>query len=517
MNGRRPDRVFAALVVCAYLPVAIFAIAHHEMWRAALHCWLVARDSPWPWDVVHNRAYDGQPPLWYLLLWVLEKLTHAPVVMQAVHVAIAAAVVWVFASRAPLPRPLRALFPFGYFLAYEYVALSRCYGLALLLSLLVCVHHRRRFTGPWRMAALLAALSLTTTVSTVVTLAYAGVLALDALEAARRAFRGRRRSRVAVRALVPIGAALLGCAAAAACAFPPADSTVTHVTLPHALPSDDALTRILVALVPIPSNDFYFWNSNVLMASEAFRPIAGYFAFAAAVLVLVVLRRCPPAAVLFGVGSFGLWGLFAFVYGGDVRHHGFFFVLFLMGAWVAGEARPASGATPRATRALVGAVLVAHALGTPIALYWDGRYIFSSGARAAAYLREHCLSRSLLVAEMDFPATAMIGQLGNDAMAHTPRTGRTFSFVKWTADRRRDPSDEETLAYAWKLAADQARDVVLVMNRPLRPELVEAAGPARIERLVELYDSMIQEENFYLYRLPRPAIAAAAASAPALR
>ena len=184
---RRPDRLFAALVVCAYLPVAIFAIAHHEMWRDELHCWLVARDSPMPWDVVRGRAYDGQPPLWYLLLWVLQRVTRDPRAMQVVHVALAAAVVWVFASRAPFGRPLRALFPFGYFLAYEYVALSRCYGLALLLALLLCDHHPRRFERPVRTALLLAALALTTTVSTIVAAAYTAVLFVEWVGLARGA------------------------------------------------------------------------------------------------------------------------------------------------------------------------------------------------------------------------------------------------------------------------------------------------------------------------------------------
>src|SRR5258708_27548971 len=82
----KADYSFAALVVLAYLPVALFAIGHHEMWRDELHCWLVARDSATPWAVVGQRAYDGQPPLWYLLLWFLEKITHHPPTIHALHV-----------------------------------------------------------------------------------------------------------------------------------------------------------------------------------------------------------------------------------------------------------------------------------------------------------------------------------------------------------------------------------------------------------------------------------------------
>jgi hypothetical protein len=496
---RGPDRVFAALVVAAYLPVAIFAITHHEMWRDELHCWLVARDSPWPWDVVHNRAYDGQPPLWYLLLWVLEKLTHAPVTMQIVHVAIAAAVVWVFARRAPFGRPVRALFPFGYFMAYEYVALSRCYGLALLLALLVCDNHERRFARPFRTALLLAALSLTTTVATVVTLAYTATLALDVIEAA---WRGRPRP---WRGLIPIGAGLLGVLAAALCAWPPADSTYRK-GWPTAWPDDTAITRLVVALVPVPHVDFFFWNSNALMWWEPFRAVAVYVALALAVGIVWMLSRRRSAAVLFGLGALGLWVLFAFIYGGDVRHHGFYFVLLVMGAWLAARARPRSGVRDKAMRGTLALVLVAHVAGAPVALYYDARYIFSSGKRAADALRERGLEGALLVAEVDYPATAMIGQLSPTAMAYSPRTGRTFSFVKWTQDRRWEPTDEQTLAYCDRLGAERRRDVVLVMNRPLLPELVDGA---HVVRLAELYDSMIEEENFYLYRVEGAALRSA--------
>jgi hypothetical protein len=499
-NDRRPDAVFAALVVCAYLPVALFAITHHEMWRDELHCWLVARDSATPWDVVLNRAYDGHPPLWYLLLWVLEKTTHAPVVMQIVHVAIAAAVTWVFASRAPFPRWLRALFPFGYFLAYEYVAISRCYGLALLLGLLLCVHHRRRLDRPWVPAALLAALALTTTVATVVAAAYAAALGVDVLGLVRR------KDPRARRAWIPVAAAGVACVAAALCAWPPADSTVAHVALPREMPDDFAPTRLIVALLPVPRADFFFWNSNALLSFDPFRRIAVPVALVLAAWLVFVLSRSRFATILFTTGTLGLAGLFGLIYGGDVRHHGFFFVLLLMGAWIEAEEPAASEAAGRwrglRRRVLVptlGAVLAIHVLGTPIALYYEYRYTFSSGPRAAAVLRDQGLAGSLLVAEMDYPATAVLGQLG-DASAYSPRTGRTFSFVKWKQDRKWDPTDGQTLSFAAALGALHGQDAVLIMNRPLRPELVDGQ---RVSQIAALYDSMIEEENFYLYRVAR--------------
>jgi hypothetical protein len=508
---RLPDRRFAAFVVLAYLPVALFAIGHHEMWRDELHCWLVARDSATPWDVVRNRAYDGQPPLWYLLLWCLQKTAGSPLSMQIAHVAIAVAVVWVFASRAPFGRVARAAFPFGYFMAYEYVALSRCYGLALLLALLLCTQHAHRFERPGRVALLLVALALTTTVSTVVVAAYTAALLVDAAGAARRGVPSARR------AWLPIAAGVAGCLTAALCTWPPADSTVTHMAWPRQLPSDDAPTRLLVALAPIPRVDFFFWNSNALLAWEPLRRVAFPLAVVLAAWIAFLFSRVRAAALLFATGALLLVALFAFVYGGDVRHHGFFYVLFIMGAWLARTPEPRSawrggGSDGNATAArwrrlraaglapTLGAVLALQMLGTPVALYYDGKYVFSSGGRAASALEKADLAGSLLVAEIDFPATAVIGHLKGDARAYSPRTGRTFSFVKWTRDRHWDPTDEQTVRFAEDLGATQGRDPVLIMNRPLLPELVDGAA---VQRIAELYDSMIEEENFYIYRVAR--------------
>jgi hypothetical protein len=489
-----PDRRFATLVLLAYLPLALFSISHHEMWRDELHCWLVARDSPMPWDVVAQRAYDGQPPLWYLVLWLLQKATHQPLSMQVVHVAIAAAVVWVFASRAPFPRPLRALFPFGYFLAYEYVALSRCYGLALLFALLLCIRHPRRLDRPWPTAALLVALALTTTVATIVAVAYAAALVVERVE---QRLRGTPLPRAGWISIVAAAGGVLG---AALCSWPPADSTVAHVGWPLHVMDDAAPVRLIEAMVPIPRVDFFFWNSSLLLSWEPFGRAALPATVLLAAWLVFVLSRDRFAMVTFGVGGLLLTALFTFVYPGDVRHHGFLFVLFLVGAWIA-QTGPSRGTPGRrdVLRPTLAAVLAAHVVAAPVALYYDFEYVFSSGARAAKVLRERGLERSLLVAEMDYPAAAVLGHLG-DAVAYSPRTGRTFSFVKWTQDRLWDPTDEQTLRFAARLGASQGRDATLIMNRPLLPSLVDGSA---VQRVAELYDSMIEAENFYIYRVAR--------------
>jgi hypothetical protein len=264
----------------------------------------------------------------------------------------------------------------------------------------------------------------------------------------------------------------------------------------------------VAGLVPIPKADFFFWNSNALLS---WIPLSGVrFALAVVLFgwVLFVLWNDRFAAITFGVGTLLLVGLFSGVYSGSVRHHGFVFVVFLMGAWIAQAAHrrfsEASGRqVPKRERALeatLTAVLIAHVPGAVIAIGYDARYVFSSGARAARVLQTQGFDEALLVAEVDFPATAMLGHLGPHSMAYSPRTGRPFSFVRWTRDRDWDPTDVQVLHFAAALGASRRQDPVLVMNRPLLPELIDGA---RVVRLAELYDSMIEEENFYLYRVRR--------------
>jgi hypothetical protein len=274
------------------------------------------------------------------------------------------------------------------------------------------------------------------------------------------------------------------------------------------MPDDFAPTRLVVAMLPIPRPYFYFWNSNALLELEPFRRVAVPVSLALGAWLVFTLSRRREAVVLFGVGLVGLMALFGLVYGGDVRHHGFLFVLFVMGAWLAKQTpAPPEPATARWRRLRDGAltptlavVLLAHVAGTPIALAYEYAKVFSSGRRAADVLRAQGLDRALLVAEVDYPATAVLGQLGSRAFAYSPRTGRPFSFVRWTRDRKWEPTDAETLAYAERLGAERGRDAIIVMNRPLAPELVDGR---RVARLAELYDSMIEEENFYLYRVAR--------------
>lgn len=116
-----------------FLLLAALATARHEMWRDELQAWMLARDSASLGQLFANLRYEGHPPLWHLVLFVLARVVETPVAMQVVHVAVAATTAILVLLRAPLPSWQRVLFVFGYFPFYEYCVKSRSYALGALL------------------------------------------------------------------------------------------------------------------------------------------------------------------------------------------------------------------------------------------------------------------------------------------------------------------------------------------------------------------------------------------------
>src|SRR4249919_4086013 len=58
-----------------YIIVSCLAIFHHELWGDELHSWNIAKASNSFFDLISNTRYEGYPPFWYSVLWVISKLT----------------------------------------------------------------------------------------------------------------------------------------------------------------------------------------------------------------------------------------------------------------------------------------------------------------------------------------------------------------------------------------------------------------------------------------------------------
>ena len=139
LNARPVSRRFVGLPLAEcmvlLLSTAIAAVAggFHEPWADEAQAWLIARDLSVA-GILHQMGYEGSPPLWHLLLWVLIRLHLPYAALPAVSLALVAAGMYIWLRWSPLPAPVRLLLPFAFYYQYQYAVVARSYALSTLLA-----------------------------------------------------------------------------------------------------------------------------------------------------------------------------------------------------------------------------------------------------------------------------------------------------------------------------------------------------------------------------------------------
>ncbi|HUQ38713.1 MAG TPA: hypothetical protein VM030_01040 [Acidimicrobiales bacterium] len=492
---RRPDPVALLLLAAAGVTLAV-RIVTHEMWFDELQAWSIVRDNS-PLGVLRALGYESHPPLWYLVLWPVSRLTRDPRAMQVVQFALAMGTAAVIVLWSPFRRWQQAALLFGYFLGFEYGALSRSYGLGVLL--LAAALALASVSSPrWKVIGAFLGLACLTSVMAVFV---AGAITVGLLVRERRA----------IPALM--GPALLGAVLTAVSLRPASDigRSLSYIE-PSFTPQRAfvASSRVWRALVPIPSTKPWPWNTNILdpghhIENNPFTDVAysftmqrvlGLFLMAA---VAAVLWRNRAAFTVWVTGVLGLMVFSLFVVGLGMRHTGHFFLVFLAAVWMAGTHSAGSdgddAGQPIVTHSLVSVLLLAQ-LGAALALTAQvGDRPFSQGRAVAAMLRHDGLDGRLIVVDSDIASAATATWLDRPVwFANAQRFGRYPVFDK----RRERRGDAARYANVVEVARDapnpSGRPVVLVLNYPLEP------GPG-LELYATFAGDVALEKGYWVYVL----------------
>ena len=475
MRGRADGWSWVALGIA--LLAAGIALTTHEMWRDEWQAWLLAESSRSLPDLLENVRYEGHSPLWHVLLFGLSRV--GPVeLMRVLVAAVAVASTAVVAWCGPFRSWQKPLFALGYFSAFEYLAVSRPYGLTALLLFTYAAltwSSERPHTG-WR-SVLLVLLALTTVYGAMVALVLAGAAVV-----------GRAKG-AGGRDLLPAAAAAAGVVASLVLARP--RSTTTGFYSSDRLldpflgvdPSRLELRELVRALVPIPPlRAEGWWNDSIVDSPSGV--VVGLFALVAVGLVALAIRRSPVSLAMWaaGVGGFLLFGYV--VYPGSIYHYGHVYLLAIAAIWLASSRGEA------VDRRLVVALLGVQAVGGVAALALDAAGPFSNGERLAAALDDG----GVVVVDPDWTGTTIAGERGGSV--HMAASGEQRTYVRWDDVRecleRHAPlclERSEVVARAERAGGD-----VLVLPAGAR---LPASAPFR---LVEVFDGAATDEDFALYR-----------------
>ena len=149
MKRKHPERFnpgdYTWLAFIFYVLLLGYASMHHELWGDEVHTWNIAKGSRSYFDLIANRRYEGHPPAWHTILWLISKCTHQVFYMQVAQWLIACSVVFLILFRSPFAVSTRLLIPFGYYFLFEYGILSRNYALGVFFACWICLIMRKEF------------------------------------------------------------------------------------------------------------------------------------------------------------------------------------------------------------------------------------------------------------------------------------------------------------------------------------------------------------------------------------
>ena len=520
------ERRFAMVVTVVFLAVVIPVMMHHEMWRDELQAWLLARNTTIG-GLFHALRYEGHPALWYLALRALAPLSADPRTIQWLSVACGSATVYLFALLAPLPRVVRALFPFGYFIAYGYTIVARSYALEMLIAVALCALATRVASsrGVVRSGIALFLLANVTIYGAILVLAFIGATQLVALfggrpeikrgiddgtakHGARSALGDRLRP-----TLVPTALGLLGVGLAVVQVWPPADAPYrgnglitaasglpqTHVSLAY------RLTPMWRAFVPIPPLDNLgdVWQGDMLLnRSPRAEPVEAVLSLMTVAVLVAVLWRSPFAATFFALATVGTFLFSLLFYAGALYHHGHFFLAFVMALWLAAadpgwlvrDARELRIAKWVAAHRMpiVTALLLVQVAGAGARIVTDYRYPFSAGEAVAAFLQANTPSNTIVAAYPGFNGSTVAGYLGRPV--YQLNRGRFATFTPFWVPYRK-MADSQLVAAVRECCLRPGIATMLLVNHALKPESV--APPL----IVAFTQSMVPSERYYVYRV----------------
>lgn len=125
------NKILNITILIIFILIGVFVGAHHEPWADEAQAWLIARDAS-VFEILFNvERYEGTPPIWHLLLKLLINLGYKYEYLYLISVFFSSFGVAIILFKLDIPKPLKILLPFTYFLLYEYTVKTRSYCLIL--------------------------------------------------------------------------------------------------------------------------------------------------------------------------------------------------------------------------------------------------------------------------------------------------------------------------------------------------------------------------------------------------
>ncbi len=498
------EKSFVWMGTIFYAAFAGINIVTHEMWFDEIQHWLIAKDSHSLFELFHNLRYEGHPPLWYFLLYILSRITHNPAAMQLLHLAIATCAAYIFLRFAPFTKVQRLLFIFGYFPVYEYAAISTNYAIGVLLIFCLCVCFQiRNWKRYMLFSVILFLLCQTNAYSFLLSASFVCMLVFEFL-INRKVQPYLPSEKMAIFFFICL--LLLGFLTSIVVMVPPSDSGLTEgvkwtkeVDLARL---QRTLRSIWQAFVPIPRIGRHcYWNTNILPG----RTLPSLLALPLICFLLLLFIRKRLIFFMFSFSNAAILLFQYFKHTASLRHNGHLFILFIACLWLSkyykDDTRLKSPTLLRMAdfcsnrkNGFLNIVLIIHFTVGIFASGMEWSRPFSASKTVAQYIKANGLDRLPTLGDSGFWTSPVAGYL--DRSIYYPAGDRFGSFVILNQKDLRNIDEAELIEKAQGLKMKEKADVLLILSYELK------TNPEQFMRVKEFHVRTIWAiENYYLYLL----------------
>ena len=300
-----------------YAVAIIFVSTYHEVWKDEVGVFSIIRSHPNFLDALRELKQYGHPFLWYSVLWLSYKVIHASVALKVAQIVIAVLSAWVLISKSPFTTFEKVLFLSGYFTLYEYAAISRNYGISMLLLLVVASLYSDRFNRMILYSLAVFFLAQTHVLSWIIALFLTLALIVESVPL-------RKCGDIDLKTFfISVVILLAGLALSLYTAYPGKTTIATHFFDTRFLSLAQAATKSFFQCFFVPQKiGDLFGIKNLWVLSGFFWAFYG-----------LIFKR--PALFAIFLASFLAFNFFfSTVYFGAMRHYGILYILFWAIFWM---------------------------------------------------------------------------------------------------------------------------------------------------------------------------------------
>ena len=230
---------------------------------------------------------------------------------------------------------------------------------------------------------------------------------------------------------------------------------------------------------------------NILLILLSVSVILGiYFSF----------HKDKKIVFLYFLGAIPMFILFAFIFHGSVRHHGHFFLLYLICYWFLIK----RGNQTTFSKTFLTLILAVQLPGGFYAYYMDWNYDFSGSQKVAKYIKSNFnKENTLITGAYDYTLAPISYYLATDI--YNFQNNQLNSFVKW--GKEKPYYKYEIFKRIDSLSKATNKDVLIVLSKRLPFEPIEACLPLEyqndfIEKFCRIdipQHAIVEDENYSLF------------------